>query len=1226
MRSVEIGVGRRGGMWQGAGAALVRFLSLALVLVVGLALAGGGGMPAARAAAPPDPPYPYPGPPPMSAAAAPRAVGPLLTRTLYVGTVAETSPTSGTCPTAGNTTCSLREAVTVANGDTNDTILFSLGGTFLLTAAGGGTLSVAASMTLDGNGQHPTISGGNAVRVFVIQAAIVTFTLQNLTVADGNAGNSLGGAIRNDVGAGVTINITNATLANNIAGTAGSGFGFGGAIFNGYGGTVNITDSTVSGNQAAVGGGAIENSSGGIVTVVRSAFVGNQVTSASIITGGGAINNNAGGGTVQVTNSTFANNSTARSTGGALNIVQVGGGHRVDVTASTFSGNTASAGGGGGIALGGDASASNVTVTGSIVAGNTGGDITGNAYTDGGGNVLNQTAAMAGLAPLANNGGPTQTFALLPGSPAINALACPTDPITGMTVATDARGVPRPQGAACDSGSYEALASPQSFVVTRAADDVNDANCTTVALGGCTLRQAVNASNLTVGAGTNTITFDATFGSAQTITLNPASGQLRLTRPVMITGPGAALLTVARSTANGTPTFRIFRVNGGVTAAISGLTITGGDIGAGDGGGILTQGNLSLSDVVVRNNRAGNNGGGIENNNNGTLTLTNITVSGNTAGFAGGGIDVYDAMLVATNATISGNTSTNGSSGGVAIFGSGAGQTGGTATLTNVTVSGNTANVGVGSGIKNLGTLNATRTIIAGNTGGDLSGSGINGTNVNNLVGGTPLLAPLGNYGGTTETQIPLPGSPAIDTGGAGCSATDQRGVTRPQGAACDVGAVESQGFTAGTLTGNNQSAVVNTPFTSAVGFTVSDTNSEPVQGGQVTFTITPGMGGASAAFGTAPMGCTLSAMNTVAVCTIPAGGTVTSPTFTANGTVGGFTIVATANGVPPTTFTETNTGIAPAAVNDAYTTAANTALTVPATGVLTNDTRGNPTAIITASTQPAHGTLTLNATDGSFVYTPTAGYTGSDSFTYTLTNVAGMSTGTVTITVNGVAPTAVADTASVTTGLSVTIPVLANDMPGNPAATLTAVSTPIHGTATISGASITYTPTSGYVGSDSFTYTISNGNGSFSTGSSTGTVSLTVNAALVTSLTTTAPTGAGSGNSGSATNPTLNLGGRLTLTTSATFNNGTSGTTSPLMYTSSNPAVATVDASGNIVAQTAGTTTITVSGPNGSRTTITITVTGAAGTGLMPNPQPMAHGTAATAVATPNAQPARHP
>ena len=203
---------------------------------------------------------------------------------------------------------------------------------------------------------------------------------------------------------------------------------------------------------------------------------------------------------------------------------------------------------------------------------------------------------------------------------------------------------------------------------------------------------------------------------------------------------------------------------------------------------------------------------------------------------------------------------------------------------------------------------------------------------------------------------------------------------------------------------------------------------------------------------------------------------------------------------------------------------------------------------------------------------------------------------------------------------------VLANDTKGTPAATITANTQPAHGTLMLnaSDGSFVYTPTSGYVGNDSFTYTLANGPGTFGTGSSTATVNITVNAATVTGLTTTAPTGSGSGNTGSASNPTLSIGGRLTLTTTATYNNGTSGTASSLMYTASNPGVATVDASGTVVALTAGTTTIMVTGPNNSRTMITITVTGAAGTGLMPLPQPMAHGAAATAVATPAPQPWR--
>ncbi len=72
---------------------------------------------------------------------------------------------------------------------------------------------------------------------------------------------------------------------------------------------------------------------------------------------------------------------------------------------------------------------------------------------------------------------------------------------------------------------------------------------------------------------------------------------------------------------------------------------------------------------------------------------------------------------------------------------------------------------------------------------------------------------------------------------------------------------------------------------------------------------------------------------------------------------------------------------------------------------MLGNDTRGTPAATIAGNTQPMHGMLTLNTSDGSFTYTSTAGYVGNDSFTYTLTNSAGSSTATVTITVNGTAP-----------------------------------------------------------------------------------------------------------------------------------------------------------------------------------------------------------------------------
>jgi hypothetical protein len=105
------------------------------------------------------------------------------------------------------------------------------------------------------------------------------------------------------------------------------------------------------------------------------------------------------------------------------------------------------------------------------------------------------------------------------------------------------------------------------------------------------------------------------------------------------------------------------------------------------------------------------------------------------------------------------------------------------------------------------GTNNVTNTIVANNradTGGvncyGNPGGGFNLSNDNSCAFGVGrdnrnvMLAPLGNYGGPTLTQIPLPGSPAIDDGtGAGCPSTDQRGKGRPAGAACDVGAVEVQ-------------------------------------------------------------------------------------------------------------------------------------------------------------------------------------------------------------------------------------------------------------------------------------------------------------------------------------------------------------------------------------------------------------------------------------------------
>jgi len=290
-----------------------------------------------------------------------------------------------------------------------------------------------------------------------------------------------------------------------------------------------------------------------------------------------------------------------------------------------------------------------------------------------------------------------------------------------------------------------------------------------------------------------------------------------LTRNICIQGPGANLLTVHGAGGS------VFAVQSGTTVTLSGLAITGG---VGHGGGIYNQGTLTLNNDTVHGNAAGDptNGGGtgagIWNDVGAILTLNGSTVSGNSAignlSYAasnGGGIANYGTLTL-NNSTVSGNSASQGFGGGIsnALDVS-------VLTLNDSTVSANSATGSIG-GVDNRGTLTIRNTIIAGNTSGDLSGNvlsegynlfgttnggGFAGTDLLDVV---PLLGPLQDNGGPTETMAPLPGSPAIDrtpgTPGVNFPATDQRGVLRPQGALADTGGVEIEISGAGsTATGD---------------------------------------------------------------------------------------------------------------------------------------------------------------------------------------------------------------------------------------------------------------------------------------------------------------------------------------------------------------------------------------------------------------------------------------
>jgi hypothetical protein len=274
-------------------------------------------------------------------------------------------------------------------------------------------------------------------------------TAGTLTVSNSNfSGNSAtnGGGISNDNGG--TVTVSNSTLSSNSA----SG---GGGIANDSGGTVAVSNSTLSNNAATAFGGGISNDNGGTVTVTDSTLSGNSASD-----GGGIIN--LATGTLTVNNSTFSGNSAAFDGGG------IWSSGTLMVNNATLSGNSA-AGFGGGIFTGGS-----LTLQSSIVAANTAfdgpdvyengvdlgsaynliGDGSASGLSDGAnGNQVGSTAFLLDplLASLGDAGGPTQTLALLPGSPAIGHGA-PAGP--GVPT-TDQRGFPRPTAGQVDAGAFQ---------------------------------------------------------------------------------------------------------------------------------------------------------------------------------------------------------------------------------------------------------------------------------------------------------------------------------------------------------------------------------------------------------------------------------------------------------------------------------------------------------------------------------------------------------------------------------------------------------------------------------------------------------------------------------------------------------------------------------------------------------------------------------------------------
>lgn len=310
---------------------------------------------------------------------------------------------------------SLREAVLAVNNDSTGHTIDLAAGTYTLSAGVGdtlGDLDIRQSVTITGAGAGSTTINANAGDR-VIDALAGTFSLQDVTLTDGS-----GSGAGINIAGGATANLERVVVDSNTASSTS-----GGGIRNA--GTVILNDVVVSNNNAnSASGGGLHNS--GTAVITNSLFVGNAASSGS----GGGIQNTASG-TLNLTNVTISGNAATAGGPGGLN--NAGTGSLTNVTITNNSN-------------GGFSSSNGVfAVTNSIIAGNAGSDASG-SYVDSGSNIIGTTAGL-NLDALADNGGFSQTHALLSGSVAINAGSNSGAP------SEDQRGVVR--DATNDIGAFE---------------------------------------------------------------------------------------------------------------------------------------------------------------------------------------------------------------------------------------------------------------------------------------------------------------------------------------------------------------------------------------------------------------------------------------------------------------------------------------------------------------------------------------------------------------------------------------------------------------------------------------------------------------------------------------------------------------------------------------------------------------------------------------------------
>lgn len=609
-------------------------------------------------------------------------------------------------------------------------------------------------------------------------------TLNGNTYSD-NSAQTIGGAIQSNTG---SLNATDTVFERNSGGT-------GGALY--ISNNLTLTRVTVKQNLATVAGGGVV--AQGITTLRHTTVEGNSTTGS----GGGILAEN----NLTVENSAFVGNQSLNGSG-------IYAMSNTSLVNSTIGGNASTSGGGLYIEANGSASLKSVTIA--YNTGNGAGiyaqngatvDVVNTLITGGSGlcvgpitslghNLFGQNNDPAGcpaggtdivpsgdintiIEPVAaDNGGNTLTYALVANSPAIdaanNSVIIPSDYPTGDDIFfDDQRG----------DGFWRLMDVPG---IGQDGVEIADIGAFEVqGVGGCPAFPAttsnltqlsfyIQCANYTEGQATITLAADALYSITAPFDSNAALPTI--IGDVRIEGQGATLdlsNTVGRA----------FYINAGGTLELHNFTISGGDTNSSGGAVSVQNGSLIAHNMTFTGNESGFWGGAIHVNTGSTATLTNTTISGNTGRF-GGGI-ALSGNITLNHVTITGNHSEQ-SGGGLYLL------SGASATVGNSIISGNTRQFDFEAN-DCAGFIISNGYNVFGYNG---SSDGCTASSDDVVPGGalnTVLNTTLATNGGDTATHALVSGSAAIDLVPViACSiATDQRGVARPLGAACDAGAFE---------------------------------------------------------------------------------------------------------------------------------------------------------------------------------------------------------------------------------------------------------------------------------------------------------------------------------------------------------------------------------------------------------------------------------------------------